>query len=237
MGKNPSFFQPNGDGEKDLKTALDYREPYRRLSNLRTDFHPVEQVTWLDAVEFCRRLSKRESRVYRLPTEAEWEYACRAGSDGDVFWEYGDCREYCFGGGESTGPVGRLMPNEYGLYDTSGNVRELCSDLYSGGYYRVSNSVDPQGPTNDSHLRVVRGGSFACKLFNYSNPPSCGLKSWERAYAPENRATNNIGFRVVLEFSDEELARFRGTHDEKAILSRIPDLMPFVERKIVTRWR
>jgi len=148
MGKNPSRFQ--GD-------------------NLREDStnHPVEQVSWGDAVDFCKKLSdlteeKKAGRVYRLPTEAEWEYACRAGSKsaysfGESSKSLGD---YAWCGENSnlqTHPVGEKMANAWGLYDMHGNVWEWCSDWY-GGY--DNNSVsDPVG-SREGSFRVIRGGSW-----------------------------------------------------------------------------
>jgi len=115
MGHNPSFFQ----GEEVLGDSLS---------------HPVETVAWNDAAEFCRRLSefpeeKRAARVYSLPTEAEWEYACRAGSDsvysfGDDWTLLGDYEWYQVNAGGKTHPVGTMKPNAWGLYDVYGNVSE-----------------------------------------------------------------------------------------------------------------
>ncbi|MFO0905690.1 MAG: formylglycine-generating enzyme family protein [Pirellulales bacterium] len=129
--------------------------------------NPVEKVSWEDAVEFCRRLStlpeeKAAGRVYRLPSEAEWEYACRAGST----------TEYCFGdsqsqlneyawhhdnSGKRTHPVGKRKPNAWGLYDMHGNVWEWCWDWL--GDYPKGSVTDPTGPTTDAS-RVDRGGSY-----------------------------------------------------------------------------
>src|SRR5262249_14127530 len=124
--------------------------------------HPVEGVTWEDAVEFCRLLSFKEreaGRVYRLPTEAEWEYACRAGSttpfafgpgasstqanfSGDHPYEEGAPGPYL----QSTSAVGSYEPNAWGLYDMHGNVWEWCADWYRPDYYASSPAVDPPGP-------------------------------------------------------------------------------------------
>ncbi len=125
---------------------------------------PVETVSWTDAQEFLRRLGKQDGKLYRLPTEVEWEYAARAGSTG----------MYCFGNdpnllsqyawykensGGTTHPVGQLKPNAWGLYDMHGNVWEWAQDWYDESYYHKSPTDDPQGPeTGES--RVLRGGSW-----------------------------------------------------------------------------
>ena len=129
--------------------------------------NPVENVSWDDAVEFCRRLSelpaeKAAGNVYRLPTEAEWEYACRAGtttkySFGDDESEFGDYAWYCDNSDEQTHPVGSKKPNAWGLYDMHGNVLEWCQDWY--GDYPSGSVTDPTGPAVGSH-RVIRGGSW-----------------------------------------------------------------------------
>ena len=144
MGRNPSYFE--GDA---------------RL--------PVETVSWNDVQEFIAKLNAASgSSVYRLPTEAEWEYACRAGTqtrwslgddDGDDAsqldkYAWYDCNDGC-----DTKVVGRKGPNGWGLYDMHGNVWEWVQDWYSSGYYNSSPRVDPPGPTSGSD-RVVRGGRF-----------------------------------------------------------------------------
>jgi formylglycine-generating enzyme required for sulfatase activity len=195
MGSNPSYFANGAPGESEL---LDFiRTRRQNLKSARTDWHPAEQVTWKDAVEFCRRLSKREGKTYRLPTEAEWEYACRAGTQTRCSWGDSilDCEEFSFWGW-TTGPVGHLIPNVWGVFDMHGNVWEWCSDRYDPNYYRASPSVDPQGPEGDAVLRVVRGGGF---------DHAAAVPASKRHYAPEHRAAKNIGFRVVLELAGDEV--------------------------------
>jgi len=131
--------------------------------------NPVERVSWHDAVQFCARLSEKDGRTYRLPTEAEWEYACRAGSTtaysfgsdppglGDHAWHSGNS-------GEKPHEVGLKLPNAWGLYDMHGNVWEWCQDWYEDGY-RSRAAEDPTGPTSGSY-RCVRGGSW----FDYPTP-------------------------------------------------------------------
>ena len=137
-------------------------------SHFKGDNLPVENVSWNEAVSFCEKLSKQTGQTYRLPTEAEWEYACLAGSTG----------KYCFGDDEAllkdyawydknsdnkTHPVGEKTPNNWGLHDMHGNVWEWCQDWYSGNYYeelvRQGEAVNPQGPATGDY-RVLRGGSW-----------------------------------------------------------------------------
>ncbi len=146
----------------------------------KADNRPVNNVSWFDAVRFCNRLSEREGlescyqikgkRVrwnraaggYRLLTEAEWEYACRAGTT--TRWSFGDgeerCVDYAWFSGNSIGglqPVGSKLPNTWGLHDMHGNAREWCWDWY--GPYTVERQINPAGP--DSGIsRVVRGGAL-----------------------------------------------------------------------------
>jgi formylglycine-generating enzyme required for sulfatase activity len=146
---------------------------------------PVEMVSWEDAVEFCERLSelpeeKKAGRVYRLPTEAEWEYACRAGSKtafsfGDESGSLGDFAWFKDNSDGKTQSVGEKKPNAWGLYDMHGNVWEWCSDWY--GEYPGKAVSDPAGPEKGS-FRVIRGGSwdfvaaFCRSAFRDWNDPS-----------------------------------------------------------------
>jgi formylglycine-generating enzyme required for sulfatase activity len=134
MGKNPSHFKG-----PDL---------------------PVETVSWDDAQAFIKQLNERDSKYqYRLPTEAEWEYAARARSTGDYA---GDLEAMAWYGNNSenkTHPVGQKQPNAWGLYDMHGNVWEWVQDWYGGGYYAQSPGTDPRGPTSGSY-RVNRGGGW-----------------------------------------------------------------------------
>ena len=128
----------------------------------QTDDHPVVCVSWNDAVEFCQWLSKEEGKTYRLPTEAEWEYSCRAGSKGR--WSFGDDEgelwDYARVGGNSQNhawPVAGLKANAWGLYDMHGNVEQWCQDLFDPNYYKTSPPKDPPGPAAGDE-RVARGG-------------------------------------------------------------------------------
>jgi uncharacterized protein (TIGR02996 family) len=170
-------------------------EPHRNRGEQR----PAEMVSHDDAVEFCSRLTNQLGRVVRLPTEAEWEYAARAGTT----------TPYCSGTGvealrlvgwcsysgkwdSSGGPrkVGSLRPNSWGLYDMHGNVWEWCQDRYAEDAYRTGPSDDPTGPPSGQDV-VVRGGSWR------GGPWFC-RSAERRAESPETRAMN-IGFRVVVE--------------------------------------
>ena len=163
--------------------------------------NPVEQVSWKDAVEFCKRLSEQEGVPYRLPTEAEWEYACRAGTTtpfntgrtiaGDQANYDG---KYSYGHGrpgvqrDKAVPVGSFNANGFGLHDMHGNVWEACGDLYDEDYYRQSEVNDPKGPGHGDS-RVLRGGSW------YNRPAYCRSAS-RVGYDPEHQSFNT-GFRVV----------------------------------------
>ncbi len=159
--------------------------------------NPVEKASWDDAVEFCRRLSdlpaeKAAGNVYRLPTEAEWEYACRAGtttkySFGDDESELGDYAWYGVNSDQKTHPVGSKKPNAWGLYDMHGNVFEWCQDRY--GDYPSGSVTDPTGPAVGSY-RVHRGGSWDGPAELCRSATRCG-------YGPSYRYFN-YGFRVCL---------------------------------------
>ena len=131
---------------------------------LEGDDQPATYISWEGAVEFCQKLSLRDRVNYRLPTEAQWERACRAGSTTRFY--FGDdedglnLKNYAwFETKKHAQKVGGKKPNKYGLYDMHGNVWEFCSDFYSEDYYKTSPKLDPQGPTEGtSHSE--RGGCF-----------------------------------------------------------------------------
>ena len=165
----------------------------------QTEDHPAAVISWRDALAFCEWLSEKEGTTYRLPTEAEWEYACRAGST--TRWSFGDNKEdleqYAWyahyrminGGGYNTKAVGQKLPNGFGLFDMHGNLYEWCSDWFSTDPYRSSPVEDPEGPSTGTD-RVVRGGSFAVEPW--------GASSASRfRYVPVHRFVG-IGFRPVL---------------------------------------
>ena len=169
-------------------------------SRFKGDNLPVERVSWDDAVAFCLKLSEREGKNYRLPTEAEWECACRAGTttafntgptistdeanyDGNYAYAAGRKGVYR----KKTMPVGSFKPNAWGIYDMHGNVREWCSDWY--GEYPGGEAVDPSGPESGEQ-RVLRGGSWG--YF----PRGC--RSAFRIRFSSGFRGFSVGFRVVL---------------------------------------
>ena len=166
-------------------------------SNFRGDDRPVEMVTWDDAKEFCRKLSEKEGRTYRLPTEAEWEYACRAGTTTEYYWGDRPDEAYLWHDGNSgnrTHPVGEKLPNAWGLYDMLGNVYEWCEDWYSSSYYSSSPEIDPAGPSSGSCC-ALRGGCWFLSAFY--------ARSSTRNYRTRDRWGYCVGFRAVMEADNE----------------------------------
>ena len=155
---------------------------------------PVENVSWEDATEFCKKLSELDGKNdYRLPTEAEWEYACRAGTT--TRYSCGneldsDCAWFQDNSDNETHPVGQKLPNGWGLYDMHGNVREWCQDWYGSDYYGESPSDDPTGLSTGSD-RANRGGSWRFSV------RSCG-SAFRSRYKPDH-GDSFLGFRCVLD--------------------------------------
>jgi formylglycine-generating enzyme required for sulfatase activity len=156
-------------------------------ANFEGDELPIEQVSWSDAQEFIREMNAKEDGAhYRLPTEAEWEYACRAGAMG---YHYGDLDSIAWfdpNSGGATHPVGQKQPNAWGLYDMLGNVYEWCEDWK--GAYPEGSVTDPGGPSTGS-FRVIRGGSWMV----HANR----TKAHFRDFFPPEQHRTDIGFRVV----------------------------------------
>lgn len=192
MDDAPSYYSATGPGSD-------------RVAGLDTSRHPVDSLSWEQATALCLRLSAQTGQVHRLPSEAEWEYACRAGISlaGPFHWGGSlssrlanfDGREP-FGDGEEgpflrrTVPVDAYPPNAFGLYDLHGNVSEWCWDRFDENYYRTGPEANPPGPDTGDH-RVLRGGSWTdpgkyCRAaFRYDRPPGEGRR--------------DFGVRVVME--------------------------------------
>jgi formylglycine-generating enzyme required for sulfatase activity/serine/threonine protein kinase len=205
MGQNPSYFASTGDGKG-------------KVAGQSTDQHPVESISWFDAVKFCNALSEKEGLKpfytingqsvqvpdwnapgYRLPTDAEWESACRAGtttrfSFGDGQNALGQYAWYTANSSGKTHPVGEKKPNAFGLHDMHGNVWELCWDGSDAGHYAQSPAEDPRGP-DEAAARVDRGGSWA-------HDPLSARSAYRRRGRPEYRGSG-LGFRLARNSGDE----------------------------------
>jgi formylglycine-generating enzyme required for sulfatase activity len=167
---------------------------------------PITRVSWKDCQKFIKKLNERGEGVFRLPTEAEWEYACRAGTRTAYSWgEDIDCSKAMYDNEEKTGtcqfylqslkissgkpaPVKTFSPNPWGLYDMHGNVWEWCQDRY--GDYNADHVKDPIGPQKGNN-RVRRGGSWVSKDYD--------CRSANRAFSHPSNRINITGFRVVRE--------------------------------------
>ena len=183
----------------------------QNYNNVKYKNFPALGITWDEATEFCEKLTATEHKngklpageSYRLPTEAEWEYACRAGTTtvfsfgddesklGDYAWFHGNAKN---AGEEYAHKVGMKKPNPWGLYDMHGNVYEFCSDWYGGA---LSGGVDPVGPNGGSE-RVGRGGGW------WGDPASCQsairgsfIPSDRGGSDPSRRDDSRLGFRVA----------------------------------------
>ena len=155
--------------------------------------NPVEMVSWNGATEFCKKLSEKTRQTVRLPTEAEWEYACRAGTQtafsfGDAPSALGDYAWWDGNSGKTTHPVGQKKPNSWGLYDMHGNVWELCADWY--GEYPEDPVTDPSGPATGDR-RVLRGGAWDLNVTG-------GLRCACRGNGAPSSRGNYVGFRCAM---------------------------------------
>ncbi len=204
------FYMDRHEVTQELYERIMGKNPARR----KGERNPVERVRWTDALKFCNARSTEEELTpcydletwacdftadgYRLPTEAEWEYACRAGSTGDYYFD---------GGAEQLGshawfrenarrkhhPVGEKEPNGFGLHDMAGNVREWCNDWYAVDAYTEEPVTDPHGPSSGEKT-VLRGGAFS------GSAESC--TSWTRycdepGFTDACVASDDYGFRCV----------------------------------------
>lgn len=188
---------------------------------------PVERVRWRDAKQYCNERSLLEglkpcydektpdwdcdytANGYRLPTEAEWEYACKAGTEGDYdFGQADKLRQFAWlaeNANEQTHAVGQKKPNRWGIYDLYGNVSEWCEDVYSPNYYKESPASDPVGPVSPGKdvKRVMRGGSWK------SSPDMCRASFRQGQKTGDTDAcfyTDYCGFRCVRRAKPEEIA-------------------------------
>jgi formylglycine-generating enzyme required for sulfatase activity len=192
------------------KLEQDPKYTWRSPGFEQTDEHPVVNVSWNDAAAFCGWLSRREGAMYRLPTEAEWEFACRAGTttryscgddpeglaavgniaDGTAKARYPNWTTIAaWDGFLYTAPVGRFKPNAWGLFDMHGNASEWCADGFAADYYKRSPADDPPGP-DGSPFRMIRGGGWDTEpgLARLANRPR---------FVPGYR-TSGLGFRLAL---------------------------------------
>jgi formylglycine-generating enzyme required for sulfatase activity len=181
MGVNPSYFHAKPGWLSRLFGAVEDSAARQR---------PVEQVSWSNAMDFCKKLSARINKTVSLPTEAQWEYACRAGTTGPYAGSgnLDDMAWYLSNSGGTPHPVGQKKPNAWGLHDMHGNVWEWCSDWYDK--YPSHAVTDPTGPGN-GQSRVLRGGSW-----DYIRD-HCRA-AYRRRGAPGLRS-GYIGFRVCLD--------------------------------------
>jgi formylglycine-generating enzyme required for sulfatase activity len=207
-GENQGAYGWNPD-KNDLEFSKKYS--WRNAGFEQTDEHPVINVSWNDATAFCQWLSRKGGKTYRLPTEAEWEYACRAGTttryyfgdDPETLAKVGNVADATLkakipdqintlkasDGYVFTSPVGSFKPNAFGLYDMHGNAQQWCSDWFDN-YNYVSGASDPTGPDRGvAGIRVLRGGSWIAG-------PDFARSAARHGYSPGYRLTD-IGFRVA----------------------------------------
>ncbi|MEH2308461.1 SUMF1/EgtB/PvdO family nonheme iron enzyme [Nostoc sp.] len=196
--KVPGFFM----GKYEI-TQVQYQAIMRNNpSNFKGEKRPVEQVSWDDAVEFCKKLSQKTGKTYRLPSEAEWEYACRAGTKTPFY--FGETittdlvnynGNYPYGSApkgeyrQQTTIVGKFPSNSFGLYDMHGNVWEWCEDVYNDNYQSAPKDGTAWLTGKDNNIKLLRGGSW-----------SGSARYCRSAYRSRNARAdrdNNVGFRVV----------------------------------------
>jgi formylglycine-generating enzyme required for sulfatase activity len=188
-----SFYMGETEVTQELWEAVMHKNP----SKFKGASRPVETVKWDDIQMFIKELNRLTGRTFRLPTEAEWEYAARGGNQSKTANKYsgsndlGDVAWYEGNSDEGTHSVRKKDPNELGLYDMSGNVWEWCQDVYDKAYYGVSPSEDPQGPSaSRESFHVYRGGSWRCKM------EYCRVSN--RGDEKPTLRFGNLGFRLAL---------------------------------------
>lgn len=211
-------YDPTKSARGDAFEGRDPKYSWQNPGFPQGDDHPVVNVTWNDAEAMARWLTRREGVRYRLPTEAEWEYACRAGAttryssgddpvglarvanvfDGDAAAIWPKWQRFALSvhdGYAFTAPVGRFAPNAFGVYDMHGNVWEWVADWHADDYYAHSPVDDPQGPAAGT-VKVRRGGSWHTWPF-YAR---CAFRNWN---TPDTRYTL-VGIRLVREISAQQ---------------------------------
>jgi formylglycine-generating enzyme required for sulfatase activity len=212
----PFYLATTEVTQRQFQNVMGYN-PSRATSGRQHDDHPVDSVTWIAAVEFCEVLSalddeKAAGRIYTLPTEAEWEYACRAntqtqysfGDDPKELSYYAWCRDNA---GQGTQAVGMFPPNGFGLYDMEGNVSEWCLDRYSDTAYSESPEIDPQGP-NVGLRRVYRGGAWCLGPFE--------ARASIRNHMEPSKRSPSVGFRVVCRILPPSSSGFFSTESPQS---------------------
>lgn len=198
----PSFFMSNFVVTQEQYQAVMGTNP----SNFKGAKHPVEQVSWNDAMSFCQKLSQKTGKTYRLPSEAEWEYACRAGTTTPFY--FGETitpdlvnydGNYPYGSAPKNGlyrqqttEVGSFPPNAFGLYDMHGNVWEWCSDRWHDNYQNAPTDGSSWASGTDDR-RVPRGGSWRHDAVN--------CRSANRNWVLADYSNYPVGFRVALGFA------------------------------------
>jgi formylglycine-generating enzyme required for sulfatase activity/predicted Ser/Thr protein kinase len=224
-----------------FKSDPKHQYTWRHPGFSQDDTHPVVDVSWDDAREFCDWLSRKEGTAYRLPTEAEWEYACRAGTttrtyngdDQNSLTTIGNVADATARKQFSvwaavkssdawvyTSPVGLFRPNHFGLHDTIGNVNEWCSDWYGKDYYKTSPQSDPPGPSA-GEFRVGRGGSYLAipvASYRWKYSPWVHLPDW--------------GFRVACEIAPSSSAAKTAPSENSA-----PEVFADFESGSYGRWK
>ncbi len=193
-----NFYMQTTDVTQGQWKSLVGTDPWKGKTYVKEEAdYPATYVSWDDAVAFCRKLSERDGVQCRLPTEAEWEYACRAGSRAAYSFggDAGDLSAYAWFDGHAWNQdekyahrVGQKRANEFGLHDMHGNVWEWCSDWHDSNYYSKSPLTDPKGPSEGSG-RVFRGGSW------FELPQFC--RSAYRSRDSPSFRFNYLGFRVL----------------------------------------
>jgi formylglycine-generating enzyme required for sulfatase activity len=152
------------------------------------DDYPVEHISCDDVQSFIKLLSEKNGNRFRLPTEAEWEYACKAGTQDQRYGELGDIAWFKENSNDTTHPVGQKNPNTWGLYDMLGNVYEWCQDWYEKTYYEGSPSLNPPGPSSGS-FRFIRGGN----CYNEAE----GVRAANRSGLEPSDKNSVLGFRLA----------------------------------------